>query len=155
MTKRFLLCIGLCIFVLTNTLFAKTTTEIDKLKESVLKHVEKRSQQLIEVSDAIWDYAEIALLEHKSAKLLADSVEREGFNVERGVADLSTAFVATYGSGKPVIGILAEYDALPGLSQDSLPYKKAIEEGMRPLREECLRAMIEGHTTINEVLKFT
>lgn len=55
---------------------------------------------MIKVSDALWDYAEIALLEHQSSKLIADISESEGFKVERGVADLETAFVAVYGSGK-------------------------------------------------------
>ncbi len=70
-----------------------------------------------EVSDTIWDYSETALKETKSAELLAGILEKEGFTVTRGVAGMPTAFVATAGSGAPVIGILAEYDALPGLSQ--------------------------------------
>ena len=90
----------------------------EDLKSYVLEKVEARRDQMIEASDAIWDYAKIALLEFKSSKLLADIAEKEGFVVERGVADLETAFVAVYGSGKPIIGILAEYDALPGMSKD-------------------------------------
>ncbi len=69
------------------------------------------------VSDTIWDYSETALKETKSAELLAGILEKEGFTVTRGVAGMPTAFVASAGSGAPVIGILAEYDALPGLSQ--------------------------------------
>jgi len=91
--------------------------------------VEEKSQLLIEISNSIWEFAEIALLEHKSAELLADTLEKEGFRVNRGVAGMPTAFVASFGSGTPIIGILAEYDALPGLSQENLPYKKALVEG--------------------------
>jgi len=83
---------------------------------------------LIEVSDKIWEFAEIALEESRSAELLAEVLEQEGFRVERGVAGLPTAFVATYGTGTPIIGILAEYDALAGLSQDGTPFKKVLTE---------------------------
>jgi aminobenzoyl-glutamate utilization protein B len=69
------------------------------------------------VSRKIWDYAETGLAEHKSSALLEETLEKEGFAVTRGVAGMPTAFVATAGSGAPVVAILAEYDALPGLSQ--------------------------------------
>jgi aminobenzoyl-glutamate utilization protein B len=69
------------------------------------------------ISDTIWKYAELGMQEFKSSKLLADTLEEAGFTVERGVAGMPTCFVASYGSGKPVIGILGEYDALPMLSQ--------------------------------------
>lgn len=129
MKKRNLFISMICLVILTNFVMAKAESELEKLKADVLDMVESKKAILIEVSDAIWGYAEIALDEYKSSKLLADSIEKEGFKVDRGVADLPTAFVATYGSGKPVIGILAEYDALPGLSQESLPYQKVLIEG--------------------------
>ena len=69
------------------------------------------------VSDTIWSYAELGMQEFNSSKLLADTLEQAGFTVERGLAGMPTCFVATYGSGKPVIGILGEFDALPMLSQ--------------------------------------
>jgi len=94
----------------------------------MLRIIDQKSQLLIDVSDKIWEYAEIALMEYESSKLLEEVLEKEGFRVEKGVADLPTAFVATYGSGSPVIGILAEYDALPGLSQDSMPFKKVLQK---------------------------
>ena len=78
-----------------------------------------------EVSRKIWDYAETALVEHKSAALLEEVLEKEGFAVTRGVAGMPTAFVATAGSGAPVVAILAEYDALPGLSQKAGEAKKS------------------------------
>jgi aminobenzoyl-glutamate utilization protein B len=70
-----------------------------------------------DVSRKIWAFSETALKETRSAALLSDLLEKEGFAVTRGVAGMPTAFVASAGSGSPVIGILAEYDALPGLSQ--------------------------------------
>ena len=128
MFRRFLFLSGLVLILLTQTMMGTISSDVEELKSYVLEKVEARKDQMIKVSDALWDYAEIALLEHKSAKLLADIAEQEGFKVERGVADLETAFVAVYGSGKPVIGILAEYDALPGLSQENVSFKKAISE---------------------------
>jgi aminobenzoyl-glutamate utilization protein B len=99
------------------------------LKQEAIQHIDSNSGLLIEISDAIWECAEIALLEFRSAEILADAAERAGFTVERGVADLPTAFVASFGSGRPIIGILAEYDALPGLSQDATSYPKVLVEG--------------------------
>jgi aminobenzoyl-glutamate utilization protein B len=98
------------------------------VKNEALDIIDQRSQLLIDVSDKIWEYAEIALLEYESSRLLEEVLEKQGFHVEKDVADLPTAFVATYGSGRPIIGILAEYDALPGLSQDSTPYKKVLKK---------------------------
>jgi aminobenzoyl-glutamate utilization protein B len=95
-------------------------------KEDILKSVEKHQQELIALSDDIWSYAETALMEHKSSKALADYAEAQGFTVERNVADLPTAFIASYGSGKPIIGIMGEYDALPGLSQKAQTTKEAL-----------------------------
>jgi len=77
----------------------------------------------------IWSYAELGFLESKSSKVLQDHLKNNSFTIEAGVAGMPTAFVATYGSGTPVIGILAEFDALPGLSQDTVPYKKPLLEG--------------------------
>jgi aminobenzoyl-glutamate utilization protein B len=83
-----------------------------------------------ELSKALWDYSETALHERKSAELLAAEVEAQGFKVERGVAGLPTAFVATFGEGKPVIGILAEYDALPGAGNMAEPVRAARRDGV-------------------------
>ncbi len=83
-----------------------------------------------EVSRKIWGFSETALQETQSSALLADVLEKEGFSVTRGVAGMPTAFVASAGSGAPVIGILAEYDALPGLSQAAgVPKKTPRAEG--------------------------
>jgi len=101
----------------------------EKEKRIAIKWIEKKKGRIIEISDAIWGYAELGFVEFKSSKLLTDELEAHGFSVERGVAGIPTAFVATWGSGKPVISVLGEYDALPGLSQKAVPYKEPIEEG--------------------------
>jgi len=72
------------------------------------------------ISDSIWDFAELGMQEFKSSAILMNVLEEEGFKIEKGVAGMPTCFVATWGSGKPVIGILGEFDALPGLSQKAL-----------------------------------
>ena len=85
--------------------------------ENYLSEVDRYQQELCDVSDTLWDNPETGYQEVMAAKLLADTLEKHGFTVERGVANIATAFTATYGSGKPVIGIQAEYDALSGISQ--------------------------------------
>jgi len=115
-----------CFLAMTTFSFAKTGD--DPVKNEIMRIIDQKGQLLIDVSDKIWGYAEIALLEYESSRLLEEILEKQGFRVEKDVADLPTAFVATCGSGRPVIGILAEYDALPGLSQDSTPVKKALQE---------------------------
>ncbi|CAN5175901.1 M20 family metallopeptidase [soil metagenome] len=98
-------------------------------KDIVIKSVDKHQQELIAISDKIWAYAEPALKEYKSSKELADYAELQGFNVKRGVAGMPTAFTAEYGSGKPVIGIMGEFDALPGISQKAEPSREPLEKG--------------------------
>ncbi|UCD44316.1 MAG: amidohydrolase [Candidatus Bathyarchaeota archaeon] len=98
-------------------------------KRVAVDWVEGNVERLIEVSDAIWSYAELGFVEFKSAKLLSEELEAHGFEVERGVAGIPTAFVATWGKGSPVIGVMGEYDALPGLSQEAVPRKAPVEEG--------------------------
>jgi aminobenzoyl-glutamate utilization protein B len=85
--------------------------------ETALKWVDKKYSYLAKLNDKIWSFAEVGLQEHKSAKLLAAELEKAGFSVEIGVAGMPTAFYASWGSGRPKIGFLAEYDALPHLSQ--------------------------------------
>ncbi|HSA91797.1 MAG TPA: amidohydrolase [Terriglobales bacterium] len=100
-----------------------------KKKEEAVSRVKARQADLVSMSDQIWAFAETALREKKSAKLLADYAEQQGFKVERGVAGMPTAFVASYGEGRPIIGILGEYDALPGISQKASPVKEPLVEG--------------------------
>ena len=98
-------------------------------KKTLVASVEKHKSELIKISDSIWALAETAFEEHKSAKILADYAEKNGMTVERGVAGIPTAFTATYGSGKPVISILGEFDALPGISQKAQPTKEPLNVG--------------------------
>jgi aminobenzoyl-glutamate utilization protein B len=98
-------------------------------KQEAAASVERHRAELVALSDQVWRFAETALREKRSSALLADYAERQGFRVERGVAGLPTAFVATYGEGRPVIGILGEYDALPGISQKASAVKEALEPG--------------------------
>jgi aminobenzoyl-glutamate utilization protein B len=90
---------------------------VDPGQRAVIAAVERRAGELDALSRQIWENPEVALGEERSAKAVADYLAGRGFRVERGVAKMPTAFIATSGQGKPVIGILAEYDALPGLSQ--------------------------------------
>lgn len=99
-------------------------------KKTIVENINGQASSLISISDKIWAAEETAFNEHTSAKLLADYAEANGFKVERGVAEMPTAFVATYGSGSPVIGILGEFDALPGLSQKTVPVKDPLHVGM-------------------------
>ncbi|MDP6628785.1 MAG: M20/M25/M40 family metallo-hydrolase, partial [Candidatus Marinimicrobia bacterium] len=100
-----------------------------KNKKAIDKSIEKHREALIKISDAIWHNAELALEEYKSSKILADYAEKNGFSVERGVAGMPTAFIATYGSGRPRIGILGEFDANAGISQKLQPSKEARIDG--------------------------
>ena len=94
------------------------------LFEEYLKIIDERSELFCRISDQIWDLAELSFAEFKSAELLVDILKQEGFTVTCGVAGLPTAFTATYGTGTPHLGILAEYDALSGMSQVACSTKK-------------------------------
>jgi len=91
--------------------------------------VERRRERLSELADEIWSTPELGLHEEASAATLMDALEAEGFDVETGIGGMPTAFVATYGDGGPRIGILGEYDALPGLSQEVSAERSPVEAG--------------------------
>jgi len=97
-----------------------------KLKEQTQKGVQAGYELYKKTALQIWDYAEVGYKEEKSSALLQQLLKDNGFTVEAGVAEIPTAFVATYGSGKPVIGILAEFDALPGISQAAEAERKPL-----------------------------
>jgi len=107
--------------------FAPSTTFAQMGKAEVSRYLDAQTDRLSGVAMEIWDLAELGYMETQSAELLAGELEAHGFKVERGVAGMPTAFVATFGSGKPVIGILGEYDALPGINQDRVPELSPIE----------------------------
>jgi aminobenzoyl-glutamate utilization protein B len=93
-------------------------------KGTALAWIDGNAETLKRVNRAIWTHAETGLEESQSAKELMDLLRANGFTIEAGVSGMPTAFVASYGMGRPIIGILAEYDALPGLSQDAVPERK-------------------------------
>jgi aminobenzoyl-glutamate utilization protein B len=117
--------------LLTTASFAQKKKTValgnEPLKTESMKMLEGGYEQYKQIALQIWDHAELGYKEVKSTALLQQTLKNEGFTVEAGVADIPTAFVATYGSGQPVIGILAEYDALPGIAQQAVPEKKTIE----------------------------
>ena len=95
----------------------------------VNEFIDSRADAFFEIAIKIWEYAELGLMEFKSSELLASVLERNGFSVKRGVSGMPTAFIASWGDGKPVIGLLGEYDALPGLSQKAVPWREPLVEG--------------------------
>ncbi len=93
-------------------------------KRTALEWIEANERDLVEVSHDIWEYSEIGLEETQSVARLTALLEANGFEVEDGVAGMPTAFIGSYGSGEPIIGFLAEYDALPGVSQAAVPERQ-------------------------------
>ncbi|MCB0665406.1 MAG: amidohydrolase [Saprospiraceae bacterium] len=91
-------------------------------------HIDEKAAVYEEVAMRIWGLAELGYQEYESSQLLQETLAGAGFTIEKQVAEMPTAFVASYGTGQPVIGILGEFDALPGVSQDSLPERKVLSE---------------------------
>jgi len=118
------------IFLSIGSVFGQKEAEEDFLGKADLYKAKKSALEYLSdsiiikkygiISDAIWNYAELGMQEFKSSAILIKTLEEEGFKVEKGVAGMPTCFVASWGNGKPVIGILGEFDALPGLSQKAL-----------------------------------
>ena len=100
-----------------------------KHKQTALAWIDKNQELIVNTHQTAWELAEVGLKEFKTGKMLEDILEEHGFTIERGVAGMSTAFVATYGSGSPVIGVMAELDALPGISQKAVPYREPLVAG--------------------------
>ncbi len=96
--------------------------------QDVLKNLEAKTEAYSGIAQDIWELAEMGYLEEESSKLLQQTLGSAGFSIKTGVAGIPTAFVAEYGSGTPVIAILGEYDALPGLSQQAVPQKKSADK---------------------------
>jgi len=111
------------------------TSEMEDLsagKRAALEAVDALAGEIRAMSDTLWHLSETALLEHRSAEYLADLLETEGFTVERGVAGMPTAFVATlrHGAGGPTLGVLAEFDALPGVGNEPVPHREPRDDGV-------------------------
>ena len=117
MRKSITMLLVLCISVLS--------LSAQKTKKDVLKSLDQKSESYGEISQEIWNLAEMGYQEVKSSALLQKTLEEAGFTIESGVAGIPTAFIAEYGSGSPVVAIMGEYDALPGLSQEAVAEKKS------------------------------
>jgi len=95
--------------------------------DSILDFIDGRYEDTAKLARTIWEYAEVGYQETRSSTLLQETLSGEGFTIEAGVAAIPTAFVATHGNGGPVIAILAEFDALPGINQDAIPTRLPID----------------------------
>ena len=115
--------------VVSLPVLAMADSHISPEKQLLIDEVDALDSAIADMSMQLWNYSEIALRETQSAEHLASVLEKEGFAVERGVAGMPTAFVAEWGSGEPVIGILAEYDALPNIGNAVSPSEQAREDG--------------------------
>ena len=120
--KRITILITLLV-TLNLTVFAQ------KDKDKVIQSLDAQASEFTKVAKQIWENPELGYLEEKSSTLLKGELEKAGFKIESGVAGIPTAFTATYGTGTPVIGILGEFDALPGMSQEAVPVKQPRVEG--------------------------
>ncbi len=98
---------------------AQTPTPAEQ--DEILRRMDRRAAHHGQLSRQIWEFAEVGYKEERSAALLKAELRAAGFRIDDRVADIPTAFTATFGAGKPVIGLIGEYDALPGLSQDAVP----------------------------------
>jgi len=114
------------VFFVVLSIFAPTALAAES-GEGLRQFLAKRAARDAEIARSIWDWAEVGYQEVKSSALLQKELSQAGFKVEAGVAGLPTAFVANAGKGEPVIGILAEFDALPGITQDAVPDRKPVE----------------------------
>ncbi|MDA9843383.1 amidohydrolase [Flavobacteriaceae bacterium] len=110
-------------------IFTCTVSFSQSKYKAILKSIDDSQKTYAEIAQQIWSYAEMGYQEAQSSALLQKTLNDQGFKIEAGVAEIPTAFVASFGSGSPVIAILGEFDALPGLSQQAVPYK-ASNNGM-------------------------
>ena len=101
-----------------------TITFAQKDKDKIIADLDAKKDHYKEIAKELWTNPELGYLEENSSALLQSELEKEGFTIKKGVAGIPTAFTATYGSGSPVIGVLGEFDALPGMSQDAVPFRK-------------------------------
>lgn len=111
----------LLLFIIPSIVWAQ------KDKEKVIQSLNGKHDYYSNIAQQIWEFAELGYLEDKSSALLQSELSKAGFKIEKGVAGIPTAFVASYGSGQPIIGILGEFDALPGLSQEAFAPERRIK----------------------------
>ena len=105
-------------------LFPLGAQDFTPAKKKVVDQIESQHQKYKDIAMKIWSLAEVGYQEYESSKLLQSTLQENGFSVEVGQAGIPTAFIASYGSGKPVIAVLGEFDALPGVSQAAVPYRE-------------------------------
>jgi aminobenzoyl-glutamate utilization protein B len=117
---------GLCITCLIVGSTLAATARAQESPRELLDFIDARAGQTIEIAGALWNFAEVGYKEVRSSKLLQDTLAAEGFEIDSAVAGIPTAFVASYGSGEPVIGVLAEFDALPGITQDAVAVRSPL-----------------------------
>jgi aminobenzoyl-glutamate utilization protein B len=117
------------------------------LKQAAIVEVDQIRPRMVAVNKAIWSYAEPGLEEVRSSQTLMDWLEENGFSIQSGVAEMPTAFVASYGSSKPVIAFLAEYDALMGLSQKAVPRREARDDPSIEAGHGCGHSVFGTGTT--------
>lgn len=115
--------------------FCMVVINAQKTEQDIIKSIDAKYIEYSSIARKIWEFAELGFLETKSTALLQETLKQAGFTIETGVAEMPTAFVASYGQGKPIIGILGEFDALPGVSQDAVPERKTVEG--RPAGHAC------------------
>ena len=106
-------------------LFVISFSRAQDEKQAIINDMESKYEHYAKIAMELWENPELGYLEENSSALFQEELKKAGFTIEKGVAGISTAFTATYGSGSPVIGILGEFDALPGMSQSAEPFKKA------------------------------
>lgn len=161
-SSRWIKTVGALLAILSLTVCVTFAEESSAVSQStpadeIRQIVSEKSQLICELNRAVWSYAELGWQEHQSAAKLTAALEAEGFQVEKEIAEIPTAFVARYGSGSPVIGFLAEYDALPNLSQKSgCPTQTPIPEN--PNGHGCAHSVlgagaVGGAIAVKEYLK--
>ena len=106
-------------------------------KQKILQQIDKDLEKYGKIAHEIWGLAELGFLEDKSTAILQNHLKEEGFTIKTGVAGMPTAFVAEYGNGKPIIGLLAEYDALPDMSQKAVPNKEVNDQQKAAAGHAC------------------
>lgn len=116
-----------CVFATNSAVFAADAPNVDDWRRSVVAYVEEAQDVDDANAMAIGRFAELGYREHRSTALLQDRLREAGFDVESGVIGMPTAFIATYGKGGPVIGLMAEFDALAGFSQSSASSRQPVE----------------------------
>lgn len=107
--------------------FAANAPVFAQQQAATMAQIDARYDQTASIARQLWEWAEVGYQETKSTELLQTTLRDEGFRIERGIADIPTAFVAEYGSDGPVIAILAEFDALPGINQDASPIRLPVD----------------------------